>query len=137
MVTQRIIGGTKSSSTCVNCVLFLLSRSPEAIPSSCTLHLVFSSLLLYLHENLQPFGIAASTTTDSLQHRMEASSLLILILMVGVLCFSWSIHVDIVCSALGVSVLGVNIIFAIICTYVFLHSFGKRNINVGESILFI
>ena len=35
--------------------------------------------------------------------------------------------VDIVCSALGVSVLGVNIIFAVICTYVFLHSFGKRN----------
>ena len=111
MVTQRIIGGTrtKSSSTCVNCVLFLLSRSPEAIPSSCTLHLVFSSLLLYLHENLQPFGIAASTTTNSLLHRMEASSLLILILMVwcAVCCVfrgQSMRHVDIVCSALGVSV---------------------------------
>ena len=96
------------------------------------LHIALGVLivLLYLHENLQPFGIAASTTTNSLLHRMEASSLLILILMVWSAVFfvvNPCDDVDIVCSALGVSVLGVNIIFAVICTYVFLHSFGKRN----------
>jgi hypothetical protein len=110
------------------------------------LHIALGILIvwLYLHEHMQPFGAAAgdsagltastptaaTSTASALLHQMEATSLLILILMVWSAVFfvvNPCDDTDTVCSVLGVSVLGANLLFAIVCAYTFVKSFGKKS----------
>merc|ERR1712166_1019766 len=99
------------------------------------LHIALGVLivLLYLLEHLRPYNAenagAEARVVQTRLHRMESLSLVTLIGMV------WSAVFFVIgcndndgtCSALGVAVLGLNVIFALGAGYVIVKSFQKKN----------
>ena len=91
-------------------------------------------VLLYLQEHAQPFqqvdeNPAARAITQRL-HRLETFSLLVLIAMVWCAVFfvlSPCDSEDTFCSVLGVSVLGVNALFAVVCAVIFIKACGRKH----------
>ena len=95
--------------------------------------------LVYLLEHLRPYSAAGASDKDRVVqnrlHRMESMSIVILISMV------WSAVFFVIgcndndgtCSALGVVVLGLNVIFALGAGYVFVKSFEKKE-HLGEKL---
>ena len=99
------------------------------------LHIALGVLivLLYLLEHLRPYAAKGAGSEDQLTqarlHRMESLSVVILIGMV------WSAVFFVIgcndddgtCSALGVGVLGSNVIFALGCGYTVAKAFQQKN----------
>ena len=91
-------------------------------------------MLLYLQEHAQPFQQvdekpAARAITQRL-HRLETFSLLVLIAMVWCAVFfvlSPCDSEDTFCSVLGVSVLGINALFAVVCAVIFIKACGRKH----------
>ena len=100
------------------------------------LHIALGTLivLLYLQEHMQPFEqnnatplVKAITTR---LHRLETSSLLVLIIMVWCAVFfvlSPCDDHDIFCNVLGISVLVVNALFAVVCFAIFIKACSNKH----------
>ena len=105
------------------------------------LHIALGVLivLLYLLEHLHPYAEEGASQKDQVVqtrlHRMESLSLVILIGMVWCAVFFviGCNDNDGTCSALGVVVLGSNVIFALGCGYIVAKSFQKKN-HLGEKL---
>ena len=99
------------------------------------LHIAMGLLvvLLYLQEHVRPFDNPEASDSAQVQsdrlHRMESSSLLVLITMVWCAVF-FVLGCDDqsgLCSGLGVSVLLINVVFVSVVGFYFAQAFGKKN----------
>ena len=92
-------------------------------------------VLLYLQEHAQPFQqVNENATTKAITqrlHRLETFSLIVLIAMVWCAVFfvirGLTCDNDPFCSVLGITVLGINFFFAVLCGIIFIKACGRKH----------